>query len=120
MKKPILFIVDDDEQVLRAVVRDVRSMFGKDYRILNTTSAREALESMKDLKNKNEVVAMFLSDQRMPEMLGVEFLQRAREFFPEAKRILLTAYSDTDAAIRAINEVQLDYYLMKPWDPPEE
>jgi thioredoxin reductase (NADPH) len=120
MKKPILFIVDDDEQVLRAVVRDIRSMFSKDYRIMNTTSAREALESMKDLKNKNEVVAMFLSDQRMPEMLGVEFLQRAREFFPEAKRILLTAYSDTDAAIRAINEVQLDYYLMKPWDPPEE
>lgn len=120
MKKPILFIVDDDEQVLRAVVRDVRGKFGKDYRVLNTTSANEALDSMKDLKNKGEVVAMFLSDQRMPDMLGVEFLQRAKEFFPDAKRILLTAYSDTDAAIRAINEVQLDYYLMKPWDPPEE
>ena len=120
MKKPILFIVDDDEQVLRAVVRDVRSQFGKDYRIMNTASAQEALEAMKDLKNKNEIVALFLSDQRMPEMLGVDFLQRAREFYPEAKRILLTAYSDTDAAIRAINEVQLDYYLMKPWDPPEE
>lgn len=120
MKKPILFIIDDDEQVLRAIVRDLRNVYGKEYRILNTTSAAEALESMKDLKNKNEIVALFLSDQRMPEMLGVDFLQRAREFFPEAKRILLTAYSDTEAAIRAINEVQLDYYLMKPWDPPEE
>lgn len=120
MKKPILLTVDDDPQVLRALVRDLRNQYGKDYRILSTTSALEALDSLKDLKNKNETVALFLSDQRMPEMLGVDFLQKAKEIFPEAKRILLTAYSDTEAAIRAINDVQLDYYLMKPWDPPEE
>ncbi len=120
MKKPILLTVDDDPQVLRAVARDLRNQYGKEYRIMSTVSANEALESLRDLKNKNEIVALFLSDQRMPEMLGVEFLQKAREFFPDAKRVLLTAYSDTDAAIRAINDVQLDYYLMKPWDPPEE
>jgi len=120
MKKPILFVVDDDEQVLRAVVRDIRNAYGKDYRILATASANEALTTLTDIKNKGEVVAMFLSDQRMPEMLGVDFLQKARAIFPGAKRVLLTAYSDTEAAIRAINDVQLDYYLMKPWDPPEE
>jgi thioredoxin reductase (NADPH) len=120
MKKPILLAVDDDPQVLRAVVRDLRNAYAKDYRILSTTSANEALESLRDLKNKNEIVALFLSDQRMPEMLGVQFLQQAKELFPEARRVLLTAYSDTDAAIKAINDVQLDYYLMKPWDPPEE
>jgi thioredoxin reductase (NADPH) len=120
MKKPILFIVDDDAQVLRAVVHDLRQVYGKDYRLLSTSSATEALETLKALKNKNETVALFLSDQRMPEMLGVDFLQHARILFPEAKRVLLTAYSDTEAAIRAINDVQLDYYLMKPWDPPEE
>lgn len=120
MNKAILIAVDDDPQVLRAVARDLRNKYGKDYRILSTTSANEALETLKDLKNKNEVVALFLSDQRMPEMLGVEFLQQAKELYPEARRVLLTAYSDTDAAIRAINDVQLDYYLMKPWDPPEE
>jgi len=120
MKKPILFAVDDDQQVLRAVVRDIRNTFAKDYRILSTTSANEAIASLKELKNKNEVVALFLSDQRMPEMLGVDFLRQAREYFPTAKRVLLTGYSDIDAAVRAINEVQLDYYLVKPWDPPEE
>ncbi|SKC84082.1 response regulator [Ohtaekwangia koreensis] len=120
MKKPILFILDDDMQVLRAVVRDLRNQYGKDYRIVSTASAKEALGSLTDLKNKNEAIALFLSDQRMPEMLGVDFLQQAKEIFPEAKRVLLTAYSDTEAAIKAINDVQLDYYLMKPWDPPEE
>ena len=120
MAKPILFIIDDDAQVLRTIVRDVRNVYGKEYRILSTPSAQEALASLNELRNKRETVAMFLSDQRMPEMLGVEFLRQAKEYFPDAKRILLTAYSDTDAAIRAINEVQLDYYLMKPWDPPEE
>ncbi|MEO5978153.1 MAG: FAD-dependent oxidoreductase [Chryseolinea sp.] len=120
MKKPIILTIDDDPQVLRAIVRDLRNHYGKDYRILSTTSAIEGLDSLKDLKNKNETVAMFLSDQRMPEMLGVDFLKQAKELFPSAKRILLTAYSDTEAAIRAINDVQLDYYLMKPWDPPEE
>jgi thioredoxin reductase (NADPH) len=120
MKKPILLVVDDDPQVLRAVVRDLRNKYANEYRILNTASANEALESLKELKNKNETVALFLSDQRMPEMLGVDFLRQAKTFFPDAKRILLTAYSDIEAAIRAINDVQLDYYLTKPWDPPEE
>ncbi len=120
MKKPIIFLVDDDPAVLKSVVRDVRSQFRKEYRILSTESANEGLEALTDLKKKGEVVALFVSDQRMPEMLGVDFLEKARELYPAAKRILLTAYSDTDAAIRAINEVQLDYYLMKPWDPPEE
>ncbi|HEX5171406.1 MAG TPA: FAD-dependent oxidoreductase [Cyclobacteriaceae bacterium] len=120
MKKPILFVVDDDPQVLRAVVRDLRNVYGKDYRILSTASAAEAVQSLTDLKNKSETVALFLSDQRMPEMLGVDFLKQAKGSFPNARRILLTAYSDTEAAIRAINDVQLDYYLMKPWDPPEE
>lgn len=120
MKKPIVFALDDDPAVLKAVVRDLRNAYKKSYRILATESANEALQSLKDLKNKGENVALFLSDQRMPEMLGVDFLEKAKQLFPEAKRILLTAYSDTEAAIQAINEVQLDYYLMKPWDPPEE
>jgi thioredoxin reductase (NADPH) len=120
VSKPIILTVDDDPQVLRAIVRDLRNAYGKDYRILSTGSPLEALASLKELKNKNDRIALFLSDQRMPEMLGVDFLEQARQLFPDAKRILLTAYSDTDAAIRAINEVQLDYYLMKPWDPPEE
>ena len=120
MTLPIIFTIDDDPQVLRAIARDLRSHFRNEYRILSTTSVKEALESLLDLKNKGEVVALFVSDQRMPEMEGVEFLQKAREFYPDAKRVLLTAYSDTDAAIKAINSVQLDYYLMKPWDPPEE
>ncbi len=120
MTLPIIFSIDDDPQVLRAISRDLRSFFRQHYRILSTTSVKEALESLLDLKNKGESVALFVSDQRMPEMEGVEFLQKAREFFPDARRVLLTAYSDTDAAIKAINSVQLDYYLMKPWDPPEE
>jgi len=120
MRKPIIFALDDDSAVLRAVVRDLREIYKRDYRILATESANEALDSLKDLKNKGEIIALFLTDQRMPEMLGVEFLEKAKIYYPEAKRILLTAYSDTEAAIKAINEVQLDYYLMKPWDPPEE
>jgi thioredoxin reductase (NADPH) len=120
MTLPIIFTIDDDPQVLRAIARDLRSHFRNDYRILSTTSVKEALESLLDLKNKGESVALFISDQRMPEMEGVDFSQKAREFFPNARRVLLTAYSDTDAAIKAINSVQLDYYLMKPWDPPEE
>ena len=120
MNLPIIFSIDDDPQVLRAITRDLRSHFRDDYRILSTTSVKEALDGLLDLKNKSEVVALFVSDQRMPEMEGVEFLQKARDFFPDAKRVLLTAYSDTEAAIKAINDVQLDYYLMKPWNPPEE
>lgn len=120
MKKPIIFVLDDDTSVLRAIVRDLKEEYRKEYRILATESASEALESLKELKKKREAVALFLSDQRMPEMLGVDFLEKAKDYYPKARRILLTAYSDTDAAIRAINEVQLDYYLLKPWDPPEE
>lgn len=120
MAKPILFCIDDDPQVLRAITRDLRNRYRKEYRIISTDKAQEGLDLLEDIAKKTETVALFLSDQRMPEMLGVEFLDRARKFFPEAKRVLLTAYSDTEAAIRAINEVQLDHYLMKPWDPPEE
>lgn len=118
--QPIIFSIDDDPQVLRAVSRDLKSSFRSDYKILSTTSANEALEMLHSLKNKGESVALFVSDQRMPEMEGVDFLEKARSFYPDAKRVLLTAYSDTDAAVKAINSVKLDYYLMKPWDPPEE
>ncbi|CAH1002406.1 Ferredoxin--NADP reductase [Neolewinella maritima] len=119
-RKPIILSVDDDQQVLRSLKRDLRNQYKDDYRIISTDSAQEALDAVKELKKKGEVIALYLSDQRMPEMLGVDFLENAKPFFPKAKRVLLTAYSDTDAAIKAINEVQLDYYLMKPWDPPEE
>ncbi len=118
--QPIIFSIDDDPQVLRAVSRDLKSNFRKDYKILSTTSAGEALDMLQSLKNKGESVALFVSDQRMPEMEGVDFLEKAMQFYPDAKRVLLTAYSDTDAAVKAINSVKLDYYLMKPWDPPEE
>ena len=120
MERPIIFLIDDDPQVLRAITRDIKTKFGKEYKILSTTSAKEALETCTDLKNSSDVMAMFISDQRMPEMEGVALLEKAIKVFPTAKRVLLTAYSDTDAAIKAINDVQLDYYLMKPWDPPEE
>jgi len=120
MNLPIIFSIDDDQQVLRAITRDLKAHFRKEYRILSTDSVKEALDSLLDLKNKSETVAMIVSDQRMPEMEGVDFLEKAMEFYPDAKRVLLTAYSDTDAAIKAINAIQLDYYLMKPWDPPEE
>ncbi|XLS28330.1 FAD-dependent oxidoreductase [Flavobacteriaceae bacterium M23B6Z8] len=120
MKKPIIFVIDDDIQVLRAINSDLRSRYRSDYRIMYTDSGNEALEAFKDLKNKGEDVALFLSDQRMPEITGVDLLEKASKIFPSAKRALLTAYSDTDAAIKAINEVQLDYYLLKPWNPPEE
>ena len=120
MKKPIILVVDDDPQVLAAIRNDLRSRYRNDYRIMASDSAQEALEAIVSLKNKGEEIALFLSDQRMPEMLGVEFLERALVSFPQTKRVLLTAYSDTDAAIKAINDVQLDYYLLKPWNPPEE
>lgn len=120
MKKPIIFCVDDDPQVVRAVTRDLRSQYRSDYRILSTEDPVEALDVLKELKKKGESVALFLIDQRMPGMLGVEFLEKARHHYPDSKKVLLTAYSDTDAAIKAINEVNLDYYLTKPWNPPEE
>jgi thioredoxin reductase (NADPH) len=120
MKKPMIFAIDDDNSVIRAIERDLRKYYGKDYRIITAQTGNEALESLNRLKLRNEVVALFVSDQRMPGLSGVDFLVRAKDIYPDAKRALLTAYSDTDSAIKAINEVQLDYYLMKPWDPPEE
>lgn len=120
MEQPLIFCIDDDEQVLRAIVRDLKSQYRKNYKIISTTTVNEALDSLLELKNKGETIAMFISDQRMPVMEGVDFLEKAMQFYPEARRVLLTAYSDTDAAIKAINSVQLDYYLVKPWGPPEE
>lgn len=120
MSLPIIFCIDDDPHVLRAITQDLKDYYREDYRIMSTTHIQEALDTLLDLRNKGEAIALFLSDQKMPEMEGVMFLGCARKFFPEAKRVLLTAYADKDAAINAINSVQLDYYLMKPWDPPEE
>lgn len=119
-KKPIIFSIDDDPQVLRSLRNDLRNEYKNDYRIISTDSPQEALQSLPELKKQGEAVALFLSDQRMPDMLGVDFLEKAKTIFPEAKRVLLTAYSDTEAAIRAINNVGLDHYLIKPWDPPRE
>jgi thioredoxin reductase (NADPH) len=120
MGLPIIFAIDDDVQVLRAITRDLKTKYRDQYKIRSTSSVTEALDALLDLQNKGEEIAIFISDQRMPEMQGVDFLQRAMQLFPYAKKVLLTAYSDTEAAIKAINDVQLDYYLMKPWDPPEE
>jgi len=120
MKLPYIIITDDDIQVLRAIQRDIRNQYRDEYKVAATESAIEALEVVKELKLKNETVALFISDQRMPEMEGVAFLEQANEIFPDAKKVLLTAYSDIDAAIKAINTVKLDYYLLKPWHPPEE
>ncbi len=120
MATPIIIAVDDDPQVRNAVRRDLNAHFAPDYRVLDAGSGAEGLEVLEALKARGDVVALFLVDQRMPEMTGTEFLVEARPFFPDAKRALLTAYADTDAAISAINEVDLDHYLMKPWDPPED
>ncbi len=120
MDKPVLMTVDDDVAVLRAVERDLRRKYGGSYRVLRADSGATALEALRQLKLRNDPVALFLVDQRMPHMTGVEFLEQAVELFPDAKRVLLTAYADTDAAIRAINSARIDYYLLKPWDPPEE
>ncbi|MFL5803498.1 MAG: FAD-dependent oxidoreductase [Roseiflexaceae bacterium] len=120
MAKPTIITVDDDPEVLRAIERDLRRHYGRDYRILRADSAMEAIETLRQLKLRNEPVALLLSDHRMPQMNGVEFFEHARTIYPTAKRVLLTAYADTDAAIRAINDVKVDYYLMKPWDPPDE
>jgi thioredoxin reductase (NADPH) len=120
MAKPVIWTVDDDPDVLRAVERDLRRKYGDRYKVISADSGASALDAVKQLKLRNEPVALFLADQRMPRMSGVEFLEKAIEFYPDAKRALLTAYADTDAAIRAINSVQIDHYLMKPWDPPEE
>ena len=120
MKLPFIIIVDDDEQVLRAIQRDMRNEYRDAYRVSAGESAVEVLELVKELKLKNEAVALFISDQRMPEMEGIAFLEKAKEIYPDAKSILLTAYSDIEAAISAINTIKLDYYLLKPWNPPQE
>lgn len=120
MPKPILFAIDDDTSVLEAVVQDLRRKYGQFYRIIRAASGAAALDTCRQLKERNEVVALFLSDQRMPGMTGVELLQQVIDIYPEAKRVLLTAYADTEAAIRAINSAKIHYYLNKPWDPPEE
>ncbi|HEY6307906.1 MAG TPA: FAD-dependent oxidoreductase [Candidatus Angelobacter sp.] len=120
MAKPILLSVDDDSDVLRAIERDLRSRYGAEYRVLASDAPEQALDLLKDLKVRNDSVALLLADQRMPKMDGVGFLQAAMQIFPEAKRALLTAYADTNAAISAINEVNINYFFLKPWDPPEE
>ena len=123
--KPVLFAIDDDPEVLRAVERDLRRRYargrnGDGYRVLRANSADSALDTLGQLKLRGDTVALFLVDQRMPRTTGVEFLEETRDLYPEAKKVLLTAYADTDAAIKAINDIGLDYYLQKPWDPPEE
>ena len=117
--RPVILAVDDDPEVVRAVARDLRLAFGEHFQIVRADSGPAALEAAKQLKLQNRPVALLLSDQRMPGMTGVEFLEQAAEIFPSAKRVLLTAHADTEAAIQAINAVKLDYYLMKPWHPPE-
>jgi thioredoxin reductase (NADPH) len=120
MAKPILLSVDDDSDVLRAIERDLRSHYGAGYRVLASDSPEAALDLLKQLKVRSDSVALLLADQRMPNMDGVGFLQEAKEIFPQAKRALLTAYADTNAAISAINDVSINYFFLKPWDPPEE
>lgn len=120
MHKPIILALDDDANVLRAIERDLRSEYAAEYRVVRAESGDDALELLGALQRRGEVPALFLVDQRMPGMTGVEFLERAIERYPAARRVLLTAYADTDAAIAAINKAQIDHYLLKPWDPPEE
>ena len=120
MAKPVLLSVDDDSDVLRAIERDLRSKYGSEYRVIGTDSPEGALNLLKQLQLRNDSVALLLADQRMPHMDGVAFLQEGMRIFPEAKRALLTAYADTNAAISAINEASINYFFMKPWDPPSE
>jgi len=120
MAKPIIMTVDDEPQVLNAIARDLQAQYQEGYRIVKAGSGFEALEAVQEFKRRNDSIALFLADQRMPSMSGVEFLQEAIKLYPETKKVLLTAYADTDAAIASINAIGLDYYLMKPWDPPEE
>ena len=120
MENPVIVAVDDDPQVLRAVERDLRGRFGSAYRVVAADSGATALDVIRRLKLRGSAVALIISDQRMPGMTGVELLATVCEIYPDAKRVLLTAYADTEVAITAINTVQLDHYILKPWDPPEE
>jgi len=120
MANPIILTVDDDIQVVNAIERDLRQQYRQDYRIMKATSGAVALETVQRLKQRNDQMALFLVDQRMPGMSGVEFLAEAMKFYPKARKVLLTAYADTQAAIAAINLIGLDHYLMKPWSPPEQ
>ncbi|MEX1247989.1 MAG: FAD-dependent oxidoreductase [Anaerolineales bacterium] len=120
MAKPVILTVDDDIQVLNSIERDLLAHYGRDYRVLKAASGAEALELVKKLKQRNSPLALFLVDQRMPGTTGIEFLAEARGYFQNARQVLLTAYADTEVAIASINTIGLDYYLMKPWDPPEQ
>lgn len=120
MTNPAILTVDDDPAVSRAVARDLRRQYGENYRVVRASSGAEALDALRELKLRGEQVALFVADYRMPQMNGIQFLEAAMDLFPRARRVLLTAYADTDAAIDAINVVDLDHYLLKPWNPPEE
>ncbi len=119
MSKPTILTVDDDPQVSAAITRDLANQYGADYRIVRASSGREALDVLTKLALRDDPLALIAADQRMPEMTGIEMLQQARAYAPAAKMLLLTAYADTDVAIKAINDIGLDYYLLKPWDPPD-
>ncbi|HEX6658517.1 MAG TPA: FAD-dependent oxidoreductase, partial [Ilumatobacter sp.] len=120
MVKPAILTVDDDPAVLQAITRDLRNRFGEEYQIARASSGPDALKLLGEFATRDRQVALIASDQRMPEMNGVDFLHLAKQHAPDAKLVLLTAYADTDVAIKAINDIGLDYYLLKPWDPPEE
>ena len=120
MKKPFIIAVDDDPNVLKGIDLDLRKRYGEFFRVFSLNAGHAALEFLQNCQERHDQVALLIIDQRMPEMTGTEFLQEARLVYPLAKRVLLTAYADTEAAMEAINNVGLDYYLMKPWSPPEE
>src|SRR5690349_2331103 len=120
MSTPAILTVDDDPAVSRAVARDLRRHYGETYRVVRAASGAEALDALRELKLRGQQVALLLADYRMPQMNGIQFLESAMDLYPQARRVLLTAYADTDAAISAINLVDVDHYLLKPWNPPEE
>jgi thioredoxin reductase (NADPH) len=120
MGRPTILTIDDDPEVLLSIERDLRKRYSNRYRILRAESGMSGLDVLRRLKQRNDPVALLLVDHRMPQMNGIETLTEAMKLYPEAKRVLLTAYADTDAAIKAINDVQLNHYLLKPWDPPEQ
>src|SRR5512141_2176226 len=120
MTKPVILAVDDDPAVLSAIERDLRQHYRANYRIMKAASGESGLEAATELAARNTPIALFLADQRMPGISGTDMLREAMKMHPSSRRVLLTAYADTDAAIAGINEIALDHYLMKPWDPPEQ